>query len=81
MFNLGLCFLVFLLKIIPNLNSSIFLILILLCVGMVELGLCWYMWINFVLDNLVFVYMWIDFVLNNISFMIFLGLIFLCSYV
>ena len=40
------------------------LILILLCVGMVELGLCWYMWIDFVLDNLVYVYIhkWIDFV-------------------
>ena len=33
-----------------------FLILILLCVGMVELGLCWYIWIDFVLDNLVYVY-------------------------
>ena len=43
-----------------------FLILILLCVGMVELGLCWYMWIDFVLDNLVYVHMWIDFVLYNI---------------
>ena len=43
-----------------------FLILILLCVGMVELGLCWYMWIDFALDNLVYVYMWIDFVLYNI---------------
>ena len=41
-----------------------FLILILLCVGMVELGLFWYMWIDFVLDNLVYVYIhkWIDFV-------------------
>ena len=31
---------------------------------MVELGLCWYMWIDFVLDNLVYVYIhkWIDFV-------------------
>ena len=43
-----------------------FLILILLCVGMVELGLCWYKWIDFALDNLVYVYMWIDFVLYNI---------------
>ena len=43
-----------------------FLNLILLYVGMVELGLCWYMWIDFVLDNLVYVYMWIDFVLYNI---------------
>ena len=42
------------------------LILILLCVDMVELGLCWYMWIDFALDNLVYVYMWIDFVLYNI---------------
>ena len=37
--NLSLCSLVILL---PNLNLSIFLILILLCVGMVKLGLCWY---------------------------------------
>ena len=66
MFNLCLCSLVFLLKIIPNLNLSIFKILILLCVGMVELGLCWYLWIDIVLDNLVYVYMWIDFVLYNI---------------
>ena len=66
MFNLCLCSLVFLLKIIPNLNLSIFKILIFLCVGMVELGLCWYMWIDIVLDNLVYVYMWIDFVLYNI---------------
>ena len=43
-----------------------FLILILLCLGIVELGLCWYMWIDFVLNNLVYVYMWIDFFLYNI---------------
>ena len=57
-------------------------ILILLCVGMVELGLCWYMWIDFVLDNLVYVYLhkWIDFVCTIFT-LIFLGLIFLCSYV
>ena len=63
--NLSLCSyvssgFVFLLKIILDLSSSnfFFLILILLCVGMVELGLCWYMWIDFFffLDNLVYVY-------------------------
>ena len=67
MFNLGLCSLVFLLKIIPNLNSSIFLILILLCVGMVELGLCWYMWIDFVFLCLIF---WVC--------MIFFGFVLFC---
>ena len=54
-----------------------FLILILLCVGMVKLGLCWYMWIDFVLDNLVYVYMWIDFVLDNLVY-VYIGLIFVC---
>ena len=61
------------------------LILILLCVGMVELGLCWYMWIDFVLDNLVYVYIhkWIDFVCTifiydffGFDFLVFLCLIF-----
>ena len=61
------------------------LILILLCVGMVELGLCWYMWIDFVLDNLVYVYIhkWIDFVctifiydFSGFDFLVFLCLIF-----
>ena len=61
------------------------LILILLCVGMVELGLCWYMWIDFVLDNLVYVYIhkWIDFVctifiydFSRFHFLVFLCLIF-----
>ena len=65
--NLSLCSLVFSLKIIPDLNLSIFfLFLILICVGMIKLGLCWYMWIDFVLDDLVYVHMWIDFVLYNI---------------
>ena len=61
------------------------LILILLCVGTVELGLCWYMWIDFVLDNLVYVYIhkWIDFVCTifiydffGFDFLVFLCLIF-----
>ena len=46
---------------LPNLNSSIFLILILLCVGMVELGLCWYMWIDFVLYNIHLWFFWVWF--------------------
>ena len=52
---------------------------------MVELGLCWYMWIDFVLDNLVYVYLhkWIDFIctiftydFSGFDFLVFLCLIF-----
>ena len=51
-------------------------------VGMVELGLCWYMWIDFVLDNLVYVYIhkWIDLVCTIFiyDFSRFVFLVFLC---
>ena len=51
---------------------------------MVELGLCWYMWIDFVLDNLVYVYIhkWIDFVCSIFiyDFFGFDFLVFLCLF-
>ena len=78
--NLSLCSLVFLL---PNLNLSIFLILILLCVGMIKLSLCWYMWIDFVLYDIHLWFSWVWFFCVHVvcmNFFFFLGCALLCSW-